>query len=285
MMALCAALFLGSCSGPDKSEQARPALWLVADEDTHIYLLGSMHALPSKMEWRGGAVADAISKSDTLILEMAPSQSPKAGEVFAALAPRTSPLPVKQRLNQAALAGYDKLGMTDRLALPDTLDDWALMLILGQRAAKDANLSPSYGVETQLTAIFTAADKAIHGLETAQAQLMIFENLDAKTQRSLLNNAFAKSDTAAAGIKELLRAWAKGDVAGLEKRINEDIVATSDAYKMLISDRNRRWAAWATQRMDQPGEVLIAVGAGHMVGEDGLPALLAAKGLTVTRLQ
>lgn len=284
IMAICAAILLSACSRPD-IEQARPALWLVSDDDTSIYLLGTMHALPDHMEWQTGPVRKAITDADTLILELSPSQSQQAGAIFSKLATRTAPLAITDRLNPAALAGYQALPFTQRLALSDALDDWALMLILGQKAAQDAKLSSRIGVEAQLADAFTAAKKPISGLETAETQLMIFETLSPKTQRLLLNKAIAKAHSASDDVLALLTAWAKGDVTALETKINEDVDETPEAHKRLITDRNQRWATWAVQRMAEPGTLLVAVGAGHMVGPEGLPALLQDRGLTVTRLQ
>ena len=71
----------------------------------------------------------------------------------------------------------------------------------------------------------------------------------------------------------------------LENEINEDIDAIPAARKAILTDRNRRWSAWVKQRMGRPGTVLMAVGAGHLVGSDGVPTMLEAEGLPVTRVQ
>lgn len=282
--ALCAAAMLTACGAPD-TQQARPALWLVSDDDTSIYLLGTMHALPDHMEWQTGPVRKAIAAADMLILELSPPQAQQAGAIFSKLAARTTPLAVPERLAPAALTQYRSLPLTQRLALSDKLDDWALMLILGQKAAQDAKLSSSIGVEARLTEAFTAAKKPISGLETAESQLMIFETLSPDTQRLLLNKAMTKANSASDDVLALLAAWAKGDVIGLERKINEDVDEAPEAHQRLISERNQRWATWTVQRMAEPGTILLAVGAGHMVGPEGLPALLHDRGLTVTRLQ
>jgi hypothetical protein len=125
----------------------------------------------------------------------------------------------------------------------------------------------------------------VGGLETAQEQLMLFETLDASTQRTLLTRAAEKSDGAVKEVVALTNAWGRGDVAALEKVINEDVDAAPAARQAIITDRNRRWSAWVKRRMDQPGTVLMAVGAGHLVGADGVPAMLEAEGMKVQRVQ
>ena len=260
-------------------------MWLAADDDTQIYLLGTMHALPAGTEWDRGKVARAVDRADELVLELAPDQLADAGKEFQRLAPRRAPLAMDERLPSAALAAYRSLEASGGAFDADALDDWAVMVLMGQRAAEQAALSPAAGVEAGLTARFRAAGKPISGLETAHSQLMLFETLDPATQRALLTRAAEDSGSAVADIRTLTGAWRRGDTATLEALINEDVDTVPAARKAVITDRNRAWSDWIAQRMASPGTVLVAVGAGHLVGKDGVPALLATEGLTVTRVQ
>ena len=114
---------------------------------------------------------------------------------------------------------------------------------------------------------------------------MLFETLDPATQRALLVRAAEEADGAVKDVGALTASWGRGDVAALEKVINEDIDAVPAARKAILTDRNRRWSAWVQKRMAQPGTVLMAVGAGHLVGTDGVPAMLEAGGMRVIRVQ
>ena len=260
-------------------------MWLVQDADTRIYLLGTMHALPPGTDWDDGAVGQAIASADELMMELSPRELAGAGEMFQKLAPRTAPLPIEARLSGAALTHYRALEASSGSIGGDKLDDWAVMILIGQRAARAAALSPAAGVEKGLTDIFAAANKPVRGLESAQTQLMLFETLDAPTQRALLTRAAEGADDAVAEVTALTAAWSRGDVAALEKMINEDVDAVPAARQAIIADRNRRWSAWVKRRMARPGTVMMAVGAGHLIGVDGVPAMLAAEGVTVTRVQ
>jgi uncharacterized protein YbaP (TraB family) len=277
-------LLLG-CGTAEPTQQARPAMWVVADDDTQIYILGAMHALPHGTDWDGGKVADAIGAADELVMELSPDELGKAAAVFQALAPRAAPLAMDKRLPPPALAGYRALEAGGGDFGGDTLDDWAVMVLMGQRVARNAELDSSDGVETRLTEQFRDARKPIGGLETAREQLMLFETLDPKTQRTLLTRAAEKSDEAVKDVGALTAAWGRGDVAALERVINEDVDVVPAARKAIITDRNRRWSAWVQERLEQPGTVLMAVGAGHLVGTDGVPAMLEAEGLKVRRVQ
>lgn len=278
-------LLLAACGGTEPGQQARPAIWLVEDSDTRIYILGTMHALPRGTEWDSGKVAEAIEAADELVMELSPAELAGAGGVFQQLAPRESPLAIEARLQGKALIGYRALETSGRNFGAEGLDDWAVMVLMGQRVAQNAGLSPADGVEAGLTERFESAKKPIRGLETARAQLMLFETLDPAAQRTLLTRSAEEADTAAKDVGALTTAWGRGDVAALEKIINEDIDSVPAARKAIITDRNRLWSAWAKRRMEHPGTVLMAVGAGHLVGADGMPAMLEAEGLKVTRVQ
>jgi uncharacterized protein YbaP (TraB family) len=287
--AALSACLLAACGTPAPAERevAKPAMWLVEDDDTELYLLGTMHALPAATDWDDGKVGAAIAAADELVLELSPAELAKVGGVFQRLAPRTAPLPVERRLPADALAAYRALEASGP-GQPfggDTLDDWAVMVLMGQRVAQNAALSPANGVETVLTASFADAGKPVRGLESAEGQLMAFETLDAATQRALLTNAAAGANDAVAEVGALTAAWSRGDIAALEKMVNEDVDAVPAARAALLTERNLAWSRWAKARMDRPGTVLVAVGTGHLIGRDGLPTLLEAEGLKVTRVQ
>lgn len=260
-------------------------MWLVADADTKIYILGTMHALPRGTDWDEGRVATATAAADELMMELSPAELAAAGEMFRKLAPRDAPLAIEARLSGKALTGFRALEASGRSFGEDGLDDWAVMVLMGQRVAQNAGLSSADGVETGLTEKFKAAGKPIGGFETAHEQLMLFETLDPRTQRILLTRAAEEAVDAVKEVGALTAAWGRGDVAALEKVINEDIDSVPAARKAIITDRNRRWSAWIKRRMTQRGTVLVAVGAGHLVGSDGVPAMLEAGGMTVTRVQ
>lgn len=259
-------------------------MWLVEDADTHIYMLGTMHALPAGTDWDCCKVADAIGAADELMLELSPRELATAGEIFQRLAPRSAPLAMKARLSGPALAGYRAIESDGDLG-GDALDDWAVLVLMGQRVARRAELSPADGVEAGLTAAFQKAGKPISGLESARTQLMLFETLDPAAQRALLVQAAENAAHAERDVLAMTAAWSRGDADALAKVVNEDVDKVPAARKAIITDRNRRWTAWVKRRMNRPGTVLMAVGAGHLVGDDGVPAMLAAEGYGVVRLQ
>jgi hypothetical protein len=86
-------------------------------------------------------------------------------------------------------------------------------------------------------------------------------------------------------IGAMLATWSKGDSEALGKLMNESIASMPDLYKLVFVDRNATWAEWIDKRMDQPGTVFVAVGAGHLAGRDSVQAMLKAKGMEAVRVE
>src|SRR3546814_13951842 len=113
-------------------------------------------------------------------MELSPTELSAASEEFQRLAPRAAPLAIDRRLPPAALAGYRALEASGSAFPADALDDWAVMVLMGQRVARNAALSPDNGVEAVLMQRFAEPGKPLAGLETARSPLMPFETLDPK---------------------------------------------------------------------------------------------------------
>lgn len=281
---LCA-VPLAACGAPD--EKAHPALWAVRDADTTLYLFGTVHQLPPNIDWDEGAVGTAIRNADILFLELSPEETSSVPAAFEALA-RRSPAPdLSVRFGPKMASQLEAIADVDDIAVDQiaTLDDWAIAVLVGRAQSERAGLSPAYGVEPVLTARFAAAGKPVRGLESAKAQLKLFDTLPAAAQRAMLKRAVDGWDKGPQEIATMLSAWKGGDTAALAAKMNGDLEQVDGLADALITARNRRWADWASRRMDSPGTVLIAVGAGHLTGDASLVALLGERGLTVTRLQ
>jgi uncharacterized protein len=278
-------LSLAACSVP--VEKAQPALWAVRDSDTTLYMLGTVHQLPANIDWDDGPVEQAIAASDTLFLELSPDAAEDVPAMFAALAKAAQPRDAGARV-APELAGKLSVICEDSGVPRDQIanyDDWAVTVLIGRAQAERAGLSPAYGVETILTARFTKAGKPVRGFETAAEQLMLFERLPATSQRAMLEDAVRGWDKGPAKIATMLAAWKSGNVKAMKDDMINDFRSLDGLSDALITARNRRWADWAARRMDSPGTVMIAVGAGHLVGEQSVLTLLQARGMTVTRLQ
>ena len=83
----------------------------------------------------------------------------------------------------------------------------------------------------------------------------------------------------------LLRHWKAGEPDKLAREMNESLEATPQLARVLLTDRNANWAQWIKARLDRPGTVFVAVGAGHLAGSGSVQDQLKALGLQVDRVK
>ena len=83
---------------------------------------------------------------------------------------------------------------------------------------------------------------------------------------------------------EMQFAWKRGDQSVFVRMLGQLETGSPDTYRMMFSDRNARWADWIAARMQTPGTVFVAVGAGHLAGKDSVLVRLAEKGIESQRV-
>jgi len=266
---------------------ATPALWVVRDEDTTLYIFGTSHMLPQGVEWLRGPVRQAFAQADTLVLEMVQPENPAVLRPLImrlGLNPQgttlSSQLPEKLRaqITQAAT----QVGLP--AAALEPMRPWLAATTIAVAGLQGLGLDPSHGVEHVLTSYARSSGKRITGLETAEQQFGFLASLPEEDQLALLRSSIEDLETLRTEASTLMTSWMRGDIETVGKLMNESLKESPHLAKILLTERNQRWAAWIDQRMDEPGRVFLAVGAGHLAGRDGLIRLLERKGLKVERV-
>lgn len=273
---------------PDPGQAARPAMWKLADADTNIYLFGTIHLLPEGRGWRTPALDAALAQADELVLEvadvddmMASARAMQKLGVSPGLPPIAERVPEAKRAALRAMiaeSGYPE-------ALFDRLETWAAALPLLGVTFKRLGLDPSLGVERQIGAPFRASGKPVSGLETIEQQFGFFDTLSEPAQRALLLAAVEDSAETRAQFRAMLDAWSRGDLAAIARTFDDETQMSPELKDALMKRRNARWAEWLARRLDRPGTVFVAVGAGHLAGADSVQTMLRAKGLKAKRVQ
>jgi uncharacterized protein len=266
-----------------------PALWKVADEDTTIYLFGTVHILPKDVEWLDVTITDALMGSDTIVTEL--RMDPGAEAELQQLTMTKGMLPPGTKLRslltpeQTATyeAAFATLGLPPMVAEQfDGFKPWFAGLNLSMLPLLMSGYTPDQGVEKVLLA--KAGNKERGALETPEFQLSLFDNLPQDAQIAFMIEAAEGVGEAKTMLDRMVAEWLKGDADTLAAIMNEgmDDPVLVDA---LLHARNANWADWIANRMAQPGTVFIAVGAGHLAGEKSVQDMLTTKGITVSRVK
>lgn len=297
-----AALFLAACGTQPKpapapapvaatpandNTEANPALWVVKDKDTTIYLFGTIHVLKPGISWFDSAIKTAFDASSELRLEMVmPEEAPTREAAL-----KVAVLPEGQTLSSkltpegnakltATLAGYGlPANAFDRYTPWFAANNLTILPLMKLGYKLDA------GAEQVLTASAKASGKPISGFETFGEQLGFFASLSDKAQVEFLTSVVNDLPKMGETVDTMVADWSRGDPDALAKLLNDDLDANRELADVLLTKRNARWADWIKGRMAQPGTVFIAVGAGHLAGDNSVQVMLAQRGLKAERVK
>ncbi len=270
-----------ACSQP---QAANPALWEVTGaQGEHGWLFGTIHTLPKEADWRSPTVSRALDQADVLVLEIAAIDDQAAMQsVFQSLAHTPNMPPLTERVDPALRPALGKL-LKDNHVDPAQFGDvetWAAALML---AGLDNKQSDSgNGIDRALVQAMPGLPRA--ELEGTQKQLSIFDHLPEVDQRVMLNSTL-REDSGEATLDQLAAAWRKGDLETIARETHTGMMADPEIRKALYTDRNASWNNQIEAMLRAGKRPFIAVGTAHLAGADGLPAILAAHGWKVTRMQ
>jgi len=285
------ALAAGGCAPPPAKPLAAsehgPTLWRVEDANTRIWLLGTVHLLPPDLEWRRPVIAQALAEADVIYLET-PVDAAGAAALAKAAAERRR-LPPGARLDD--LLAPQERGRLARLVARLRLDaesvqglqPWAAALQLSLAHAMVRGQDPAAGVDQAVTEAARARGTPVRYFETAAQQVALLADLPRAAQVRFLAATLRQLEEEPNAKAELDRLWLEGAQGALAARLEADFAAAGpEVRQVLLTGRNARWAADIAEILRQEeGEVLVAVGAAHFVGEDSLLRLLEAQGLDV----
>jgi len=208
------------------------------------------------------------------------------GELFKlAISPGLPPLAARVPADKkAALAtAIAKSGIPVQAL--DKMETWAAAFLLLGVQFKDLGLDAGSGVESALRKQFAARGKPVDQLETNAEQLGFFDKLSEEAQRKFLIGVLDDAAQMKGEFGGMLTAWSKGDVKAIAESFNAELSDAAELKDALLVRRNANWAHWVRSRLDKPGTVMVAVGAGHLAGDQSVLSMLQKDGVKVTRVQ
>lgn len=263
-------------------------LWEVEGISSHVYLLGSIHVLrPGDALPRG--VVDAYRSADLVVMEMNMDD--------------VDPLSVAQATQQLGIdpdgkSLEDLLGPADYalaarkatalgldLGMLRLFEPWLAAMTIEQLRLQQLGLNPDYGVEQQLLRKAHEDHKEVRGLETLEEQLGALAGLSPKAQRAFLLQTLDEAQSIDKEIGEIVMAWRTGDTQLLEKDFLKDLREEPEIYQKIVVQRNRNWVGPVTALTREHRNVLIVVGAMHLIGSESLLKMLAGSGVRTHQVQ
>lgn len=277
---LAALLLLTACdTGP--SGPPSPALWEVTGPDgAHGWLFGTAHSLPDGYDWGTPKVDAALAQAAALIVEVNLAnelpdhavdlaRTPGMGSALARVGPA-----YRERL----AAAFNDVGVTD--AMFEDVETWGVALGLATNLTSGASENGA-----DLALIRQAGAKPVVELEGYTRQLAIFDQLPEAEQADMLEIVAAEAENAEADAEKQLAAWRSGKIEVIEAEMDSGLLADPELREALLTRRNQDWAVQVDTMLKTGDALFIAVGLAHLLGEEGLPALLEKRGYTVKRIQ
>lgn len=292
LLVTSAALILSACSngtsGVDLADldestlRDEPVMFSVTDEDSEIILFGTFHILPTDIEWKSQTLADAIARSEEAWFELpAGAQSDPALQQLT-MQYGMSEDPLSTKLDAVTLAKLTieagKLGLP--LEMLEQMQPWLAAVTLPVMQMMGAGFDPAAGAEAMLEPRVEYLPRK--AFETAEQQLRFFADMDQTAQIDMLKLTLDGMDEGTELMTRMANSWASGDVDMMEDEIISETKRTApEMYDVMFTRRNTVWAGLLDQEMQGSGVDFVAVGAGHLLGPDSVPVMMAKKGYDV----
>jgi uncharacterized protein YbaP (TraB family) len=262
-------------------------LWHAQGVSNSVYLLGSIHLLRAEDHPLPSIIDAAYEDAEILVMELDMDDLDGAAtqRLFnenGVLRDGTTlrDLMGEELYRRAAIAA-------EASDIPIDLaksEPWLAAITVEMMALYRIGFDPKMGVELHMTSLAIQDGKPIEGLEAVEEQLAFLDGLSLQAQRDMLLQTLEDSADMAESIDDMIRAWRHGDIEFLETQLLDSLAEHEELNDALVTNRNLRWASQIDELLDDRDDYLIIVGALHLVGEDGVPNLLAQRGVKIRQL-
>lgn len=260
----------------------RHFFWEVKGAHNSVYFLGSVHMLKPEDSVLPPEVMRAYNRSRVLVMEVNLNDVDADALLGSGLS--SAALPEGQTLS--GVLGQNLYAQLQKqvtpLGLPSELFDhfqpWFAAVLLEQMSLMKSGFEPTAGVDMQLAQRAEVDNKPIVGLETMSEQMGFFADLTLEQQRDYLRSTLQELNASTDQTAGIVTAWQRGDTAALERLLAQESAQAPELYRRLTTDRNHRWLPKITALLKEDHDVLVVVGAMHLVGKDGVIELLRHQG-------
>jgi len=263
-------------------------LWLAEGTNNRVYLLGSVHLLRKQDHPLPAIIDSAYDDAEVLVMEL--DMDDIDGFEMQSLITRLGVTNNDSTLHDLmgdtlyARAAAKAAAIDIPFAMLAKSEPWLAAITIEKLMLARLGFDPAYGVEKYLSAKAVADGKEIHGLETVAQQIGFLDDLSLRAQRSLLMQTLDETAGIEQVMDDLIRAWRVGDLRYLEDILLQDMAKDLEIYDTLLVNRNRRWVDDIDALLDENDDYLVIVGAAHLLGDDGVPMLLARRGVKITQM-
>ncbi|MEX2124590.1 MAG: TraB/GumN family protein [Woeseia sp.] len=264
------------------------SMWQLDGNANSIYLLGSVHLLRAGDHPLPSVIHDVYEDAEMLIMEvdMDDIDPVQAQSLLTELGLIQDDRSLNDLMGPEAYAEAEVLA--NRADIPLSMlaksEPWLAAITVEQLMLARIGFNPVFGIESHLAEKAAVDNKEILGLETIREQLQLLDSMTLESQRALLLQSLNESVDIQTIMDELVNAWRHGDVSFMEENMLDEIRQYPELYQTIVVKRNNNWVERIEELLRDTNDYLIVVGALHLIGDDGVPALLTKRGRDVVQL-
>lgn len=287
--ALLAAGSLASANGA-AAQEARSILYRVEGaRGATVYMLGSIHLLSADAYPLPQPVQAAYADAERVYFEtsldslMARQQEMAMRGMYQGGKTLRSELPADLYAKvEAAVPALAGLGLS--MPVLDRMEPWLVAMMFQAVEWQKAGLTPEHGVDMHFSGRAKQDGKPVGGLEPVELQLGLFDGMTPDEQAAFLRQSLEDAPQTAEQMRQVVAAWRVGDAARIDAIMNESMDESPALYARMLTDRNAAWVPQIEHLLRGSDDVLVVVGAAHLVGEQSVVEMLRRRGYTVEQL-
>ncbi len=273
------------------AQPPRPLLWKISDNNNHVYLLGSFHALKASDYPLAPSVDAAFADAEAVVFEISPEEmnSPELPKKLLASAVLSNGRTLQQSMSAQNWERLQQYANKRGLPLQDYqhLEPWFVSLLISLKEMALLGYDPKQGLDQHLIARAAQAGKRTNGLETIDQQIAALDSMTAGEQEQSLDESLDAANNFKSKLDQLHEYWRSGNVKALDDMLAVEFKRDyAQLYKRINVERNQAWLPRIQRMLDNENhdETLVVVGSMHLLGVDGLVSQMKARGYRVERL-
>ncbi len=292
LLFLAAMVAWNAAAEQEKPLSKRPFCWVMKSpgESIESYLLGSIHVAKPEIYPLPASVEDAFLASEVIVVEADPqeSQSPRLREMLIGRAMNVSGAKLEDVLSEDAYGRLVSYAKKANLKMPmlNRFKPWYVAQMITVIEMQKLGFKAEHGIEVYFLGRARGKMPMVE-LEGAEYQLEFLNSFSLAEQSLMLEYALLDLENIGSLVDDMMAAWLEGSPLRLEKLLHgylEDVEGLEGVYRKLFTARNRKMAEKIEVYMTSGKRHFVVVGAGHVVGDDGIIALLRGKGIEVSQL-
>jgi uncharacterized protein len=272
-------------AGPLAAQTPEPPIWVIEDDNSTVYMIGTVHMMRDGVDWESPQLADILDAADNVWLELASFDPPENLFGLIMESGMSPDRPLSSLLDDEEMAGLETI--LDEHGVPlDSFDDlrpWYAYLQISSLMLVDAGFDPQGGIDMHIKDRADRMGIPVMGFETFEQQFETLSGMDEAVQLDVLRQTIIEYEEAKISLVDELESWIDGDLSTLERETAEIAEELEGFYDVLFTERNLGFADGIEDILSGKGTSLVAVGLGHYVGPDSIPEILEERGYTVER--